>query len=277
MDLKRGPSRDPFEALMGLINGGTPFADVLTSQLRAERVWPSAATAPILHALAVQESVMHRIEGICVFRPSNLVGVDYIPPDLDKQRLGRLAHQSQIRKRDGVWEIEIPFGDFKNHENSDLFGTPTHRVDYFRRLEDEAGLNDLLDYFFLDQRNMLRLARGNLAAFVTSRSPRMSESTWSTDCRDWSARNVAWNEVAGTGFKDVLPFSPYAYRHIVGCDTLLNSDSPESERPREAARRLQTSERMIIGHYGFLLPEFSFEAGNATYSKSVQAALSRVA
>ena len=94
-------SRDPLLPIAGLFNSTTPMADLLEAILKSEHCWADPRTALKTHVLDVRDSVMLRIESIVTFRPKNLAGLTFN------------GDKGQIRKRDGLWEIEVPYYQFK--------------------------------------------------------------------------------------------------------------------------------------------------------------------
>ncbi len=68
--------------------------------------------------------------------------------------------------------------------------------------------------------------------------------------------------------------NPYQVRHLRASDTLQCSTA--ANRVEEAAFAIQTSERMIINHYGFIVPERAILSGYDTFSEGARKAWARL-
>lgn len=255
-------SRDPISPIAGIFNSATPMADLLTCIIRAEQCWPNRRTSPKLHAIAVRNSVMLRIESMVVFRPKNLTGLTFF------------SDVGQIRKRDGLWEIEVPHEHFKNSQNCRLFGPKTCRRNFHMILRDEANFYELLDYYFFDVINEFKSDASQKAAFLTKCGNIVSPDIWNVIVRNFGRLHVAWNPVKHTGIPGVVSLNPYAFRHIRASDILRNSMA--YNKVEEAAFALQTSEGMIIDHYGMLIPNAALQSASDTFSMAHGIAMKRL-
>jgi transcriptional regulator with XRE-family HTH domain len=255
-------SRDPVAPITGIFWSGTPMTDLLTCIYRSERCWADAQTARDSHAIDVRNSVMVRIESILSFRPKNQAGLTFH------------GDQGQIRKRDGIWEVEVPYGNFKNWRNCRLFGPITSRRNFHKVLRDEAGLYDLLDYYFFDVINGFPKGMADRAAFMTKSGIQMKAHDWGVVASDFGRHHLAWNPVKETGIPGVASLNAYAFRHIKASDILQNSTA--YNKVEEAAFALQTSEKMIVDHYGLLLPNHALASAEETFSLASDVALRRM-
>lgn len=257
-------SRNPMLSIAGVFLSGTPMADLLTCVYESEKHWRDARTSPLSHAIDVRDSVMVRLETCLSLRPKNLAGLLYKPDQ-----------NGQLRKRDGAWEVEIPFRQFKNWPSTRLFGTKTHRRNFFRRLVDDAELYDMLDYYFFDVINYFPIIEDIVpAAFKTKSGVQMQPHDWNVVAGDFGRQYVAWNPIRNTGIPGVSSLNPYAFRHIRASDILQHSDA--YNKVEVAALELQTSETMIVDHYGLLLPDRARISASETQSKASDLALSRI-
>ena len=68
--------------------------------------------------------------------------------------------------------------------------------------------------------------------------------------------------------------NPYQIRHLRASDTLKTSK--RANRVEEASFALQTSENMIINHYGFLVPEEAILDAYATFTDGARKAWERL-
>lgn len=254
-------SRDPLLPIAGLFNSTTPMADLLEAILKSEHCWADPRTALKTHVLDVRDSVMLRIESIVTFRPKNLAGLTFN------------GDKGQIRKRDGLWEIEVPYYQFKNWQNCRLFGPKTSRRNFHQVLNNEVGLYDLLDYYFFDVINEFPDNEGH-PAFMTKSGAKTQPHDWGVIVGEFARHHLAWNPVKTTGIPGVASMNPYAFRHIKASDILQNSEA--YNKIEEASFGLQTSETMIINHYGMLLPNLALESASQTLSKANQIALMRL-
>lgn len=257
-------SRNPLLPIAGLFTSGTPGADLLTCIYRSEKDWADARTGGSHYSGDVRNSTMIRLESILNFRPKNLRGLTYLP-----------NNKGQIRKVDGVWEVEVPYYQFKNWKNCRLFGPVTSRRNFHKILKDEAGLYDLLDLYMFDIRGRFNPPGDCPFAFVARGGNQISPASWLQIVNEFGRRHVAYNPVLNSGIPGVASLNPYAFRHIKASDILKNSLA--CNKVEEAAFALQTSETMIINHYGLLLPNHALISSGETFSAASDIALKRLA
>jgi transcriptional regulator with XRE-family HTH domain len=257
-------SRNPYESVSGLMLAGEPMAEYLALLYTAEKRWSCPRTARHLWRTDVRDSAIARLAPITGFRPFNLIEAFTFTGD----------ERGQIRKLDGVWDIEVPYKLFKNWKNCRLFGTRTSPRNFRMQLRDECGLYEVLDTWFFEALPELRAAGDARPAFVNRYGDPMTTGNYGDMMQVFGARHIAWNPVLETGFPGVTSMNPYQVRHLRASDTLKNSTA--ANRVEEAAFAIQTSERMIVNHYGFLVPEQAILTGYDTFSEQARKAWARV-
>ena len=254
-------SRNPYESIAGLILAPEPIAEYMTLLYRSERHWACPRTAKQAWCLDVRDAAMNRLAPMTAVRPSNLAELGYDP-----------KQTGEIRKVDGVWSIEIHYKKFKNWPNVRLFGTKTAPKNFKMILEDDCDLYSVLDTWFFEALPSLGEVPG--AAFVSRGGVRMNAVTYATALKEFARHHVAWNPVLETGFPGVTALNPYQIRHLRASDTLKTSK--RANRVEEASFALQTSENMIINHYGFLVPEEAILDAYATFTDGARKAWERM-
>lgn len=257
-------SRNPYESVAGLMLADEPMAEYLALLYAAERRWSCPRTAKRLWCTDVRDAALNRLAPITGFRPFNLTTAFTFTGD----------ERGQIRKLDGVWDIEVPYKLFKNWKNCRLFGTRTSPKNYRLQLRDECGLYDVLDTWFFEALPELRAEGDARPAFVNRYGNPMTVSNYGDMMQAFGPRHIAWNPVLETGFPGVTSINPYQVRHLRASDTLKSSTA--ANRVEEAAFAIQTSERMIVNHYGFLIPEQAILSGYDTFSEQARKAWSRL-
>ncbi|TFI59757.1 hypothetical protein E2493_02650 [Sphingomonas parva] len=255
-------SRSPMENIDGLIRADEPLAEFLALALAAERRWADPRLHPFGYKLDVRDSTLARIHPITGFRPENLAGLTFTGD-----------HRGEIRKVDGVWQLELHYKKFKNYRNCRLFGPKSARQNYRLDLVDQAGLYDLLDLYFFEVLPGLRDGNEGNAAFRTKSGRPMGAAEYRVSFTRYGARHIAYNPVQGTGFPGVVSINPYSIRHIRATDTLKNGLS--INRVEEASFAIQTSEEMVRQHYGFMLPEAALLTSYQTFGRAVDRACGR--
>lgn len=258
-------SRNPYESVGGLILADEPLAEFLGLLYSAEKRWHCPRTARKLWLTDVRDAAIMRLAPLTGFRPSNLTRTFTFTGD----------ERGQIRKLDGVWDIEVPYKLFKNWPNCRLFGTRTAPRNFKMQLRDECGLYDVLDTWFFEALPALRAKGDATPAFVNRYGDPMSVPCYNDMMRAFSARHIAWNPVLQTGHPGVTSMNPYQVRHLRASDTLKSSRS--ANKVEEASFAIQTSERMIVDHYGFLIPEQAILTGYDTFSDQARKAWERLA
>lgn len=257
-------SRNPYESIAGLVLAGEPMCEYLSLLYAAEMRWHCPRTAPALWRTDVRDAAIARLAPLTGFRPYNLVRALTFTGD----------HRGQIRKVDGVWEIEVPFHMFKNWRSCRLFGTRTSPKNFRMQLRDEFGLYEVLDTWFFEALPGLREEVDTFPAFVNRYGRQLTTQAYGDMMAVFGARHIAWNPVTQTGFPGVTSINPYQVRHLRASDTLKLSKA--ANRVEEAAFAIQTSEQMIVNHYGFLIPEEAILNGYDTFSEQARKAWARI-
>jgi hypothetical protein len=247
--------------MAGLILAAEPMAEYMTLLYESERHWSCPRTAPALWRNDVRNAAMNRLAPLTGFRPRNLCDLTFTGD-----------HRGKIRKLDGVWEIEVPYTEFKNWMNCRLFGTKTAPKNFKMQLRDECGLYEVLDTWFYEALPAFGI-EGD-AAFVSRSGSKMSCVNYGRMLKGFAREFIAFNPVTGTGYPGVSSLNPYQIRHLRASDTL--KCSRRANTVEEAAFAIQTSEKMIINHYGFLVPEEAILDGYETFSEAARKAWSRV-
>lgn len=256
-------SRSPYDSIAGLVHADEPIPEYLALLYAAERKWASEATHPSYYRIDVRDAAMGRLAPITGFRPKNLTGLVYTGDE-----------RGEIRKVDGVWGIEVCYRKFKNWKSCRLFSTKTAPKNFKMQLRDECGLYTVLDTWFLHARNYMVSEEGRNAAFVAKRGNPMTTDDYTEALKAFGMQHVAWNPVLETGFPGVTSINPYQVRHLRASDTLKRSKAVN--RVEEAAFAIQTSEQMVVNHYGFLVPEQAILDGYDTFSEGALKAWKRL-
>ncbi|MEG3159366.1 hypothetical protein U1763_02515 [Sphingomonas sp. LB2R24] len=255
-------SRNPMESIEGLLRADEPLAEFIALAIDAEARWADARIHPFANRIDVRNSAMARIHPITGFRPENMSGLLFTGD-----------HRGEIRKVDGVWQIEVSYKKFKNFNSCRLFGPPSARQNYRIDLNDQAGLYDVLDHYFFEALPGMRKENSGKAAFVTKSGKPMIPSDYRSAFVNYGAQHIAYNPVLDRGYPGVTSITPYAIRHLRATNALKNGSSVN--RVEEAAFSIQTGEEMIRQHYGFMIPQTALVSSHNTFGRAAEKAMRR--
>ncbi len=232
--------RDPFEPIAPLAALPVPMAGFYRLMYESEKRWPDIEVDPYRHHLAVRMSVLVRIASLLFLRSKNLRKMTWLEDGT-----------GHLRYVDGHWEVVIPWRDFKNSRNNDLFGPVGSRQDYHRRLPDQHGLYDLLRYY---TGTCLPALRGRFPGspylFPTRFSPFAGAAAMTRRFHEWTREHCVHDAARGTGMPGLMLFGLHALRDL-GATTLLK-DVANPNRLQEAADLLQTSVAQVRHRYAKL-------------------------
>lgn len=232
--------RDPFEPIGVLAALDVPMAGFYRLMYESEGRWPDAETTPHQHHLAVRMSVLVRLASLLFLRSKNIRKMTYLPDQT-----------GQLRYVDGFWEVVIPWREFKNSRNNDLFGPYGSRQDYRRRLPDQNRLYDLLRYYTSISLPALRSRfAGSPYLFPTRVSPFPCHQSMTKLFHRWTQEHCVHDAGRGTGMPGLMLFGLHALRDL-GATTLLK-DTSNPNRLQEAADLLQTSVEQVRYRYAKL-------------------------
>ena len=226
-------TRDPFEPILPILESPRPM-DALVDMLElAYRDLPNPNTStPLTRAIAVRALVLALIAFRTALRRSNLGGLTY-----------RSDNRGQLKRRDGLWVIEISADEFKNEEGSFFQGRNSK---YVCTLEPEDS--ELIDEYVNGSRKLFNAQNDWL--FVSKTGERRTDDQLYNDFRDLTWLYLVHHEITDTGIEGVERFGLHAVRDIVATHILKVTGDIGL-----AADALQDTQETIMKHYAHYLPD----------------------
>jgi hypothetical protein len=209
LSLIKKQSRDPFKAIEGIVESADPIDSqaMLIEGLMSE--FPDPATAPLKHAIAVRNCVAGTYLAITGLREKHITGATY-----------KEDNTGQIRQDGDEWTVEIPREFFKDPESS-FFGPADQKEDFQQVLPDWCNSYANFKLYVEVCRPLLlnhyhKGVQSDCFIISTGPVPQMSEKTFATLYRRFTATHLAENKAKGTGIPKVRPHRPHSVRHIRG-------------------------------------------------------------
>ncbi|WP_374471833.1 hypothetical protein [Phenylobacterium sp.] len=247
--------RDPFEAILPVLEAASPLAEYLKIPAEALRHAPCPRRDPVRAAEAIRGVLMLRLGLQLGFRSRNLSELLICPPGQAPRPERKLAALRRAELRwDPLrehWEVFAPPAAFKN-AGSSFFGGAPFRLP----IPDRGGLYDLIaDYLTRHRRVLLAGAADPGAVFVRHvRSPgdppALDRFRFHEAWRGIVARHGVHNPYTGRGaIPGLLPHGPHAVRAVLATHVLKMTGSFE-----QAAYAIQDTPGSIQRHYARFLP-----------------------
>jgi hypothetical protein len=250
--------RDPFLRVESILAMDSPMKGLKVLIDGMKGCLPNKVTQPWAYHIAIRDCVLVTLLTVTGLRRTTLSLLDYSGPA-----------GGHLTRRDGRYVLNIPRSLFKV-EDSPFFGPKRARKDYFMKLPNAFGLNELLDEYLnvslpwlLDR---FHRGAGQHPLFVTARSwkfIRLVPETVSQIYKRAATRHLVENRWRGTGIPGVMLHGPHSVRHIRGTEAIKRTGSFQT-----AADANHHSEAMARKHYARFLPADRNELVNRVFFES---------
>ena len=248
--------RDPFEAILPVLEARSPLAEYRKIVLEVLRLMPDATRYPRAAAESQRSLMLLRLGLHLSLRQKNLRQLLLKAPGQahSSERLLTDLKRGELRwsDRERGWEVLIPAAAFKNSGSSFFSGRPFRLL-----LPDLQGLNAHIErYMRVSGPLLLGPAKDPGTFFVktakrTSTSAAYDATTFYEAWRFVTQRYGVHNPYTGRGaIAGLLPHGPHNVRDVLATHILNQTGSFE-----QASYAIQDTPEIVARHYGRFLPE----------------------
>jgi len=215
-----GQTRDPFLPIKGIISTDKPLEvfSFLSSEMR--RAMPNRNTQPMYYHLAVRNRALVLLIALTGLRRNTVVQLDYTGD--------ASGHLTLSNNR---FELNIPRQLFKE-EDSPFFGPKNAQQDYYMKLADKYGFNEIMSQYLEESRPFLLNKyfpdceeRPLFVNSKGSKGPRMSPVQVSNVYRAATIYHLVENKWRGTGIREVRSHGSHSARHLRGTHAVIQTGS----------------------------------------------------
>ena len=248
--------RDPCDAILPVLNSGSPLSEYKKVADEILRQMPDEKTSPVRAALAIRSYMVVRFAMQLGIRQRNLRELLLCAPGKQPRTVRKLEElrRGELRWDDTQkrWEIFIPAVAFKNAGSYFFKGNP------FRLpLADLDNLYKFLDDYISRHRPILLAGYPDPETFFV-RSARSSKRSTTYDMFSFYSawrmiiqRYGIFHPYTGRGaIAGLLPHGPHCVRDIIATHILKQTNSYEL-----ASYAIQDTVHAVIRHYSRYLPE----------------------
>ncbi|WFU89005.1 hypothetical protein QA644_08170 [Rhizobium sp. CC1099] len=248
--------RNPFEAVLPVLNADSPLKEYLKIADEIERRVPDLNDRPRSAAVAVRSLLMIRLALVLGFRSKNLRELLVRMPgqnprgetELEEGQRGELRWNESKR----AWEVFVPTVAFKNYKSKFFEGSPFEMT-----LADRGNLYLYINEYVRKHRPYLLGGQNDPGTFFVrwlDRRPGNAEFTQSTFYDAWRLivqRYGIYNPYTDRGaIKGLLPHGPHCARHVLAVHILKTTGSVEY-----ASYVIHDVPRTILAYYARFLPK----------------------